>query len=171
MKHIIVVMLLMLAVGTAQAYQNFTTPDGAFTASLLDGQITTTDVHTEVPSVAAGTTFRWQTYDNNGFSVAMLETRDPNATGPEDLEVAVNVCRTYKGCTVLTDVKGTYNGVTGVQYSFTLPNNQGALILATARMWESITGHTVYGIAVYEQVTNHNESRVNSYLNSAVLPK
>lgn len=172
MKRIIVAMLLMLAVGSAQAYQNFTTPDGAFTASLLNGQITTTDLNVEQHTTARpGTSsFRWQTYDNTGFSVAMLEVVDSN-NRPEDLEVAVNVCRNTTGCTVLTDVPGTYNGFAGVQYSFTLPNNNGVLVLATVRVWESGTGHTFYGIAVYEQASNHNESRVNSYLDSAVLPK
>jgi hypothetical protein len=161
----IFVLALMLGVSVAKA-QVFTTPDGAFTVTLLDGTIDT--------SLSTGNLHMWQTWNTNHTeSVAALE--EVNLPPTSDTQAELNGVRDgalSAGGTLLADQNGTFNGFAGKQFTIQTVTSQGVHITYTSRVWASRTGKTVYTVVVYELSNNLPEyqNRVDWFLNSAVLP-
>ena len=99
-----------------------------------------------------------------------------NATATQRLdEVKVGLLQQQAGLSqpvLISEERGGFNGSgNGMQLVARVVNANGADLTISMRVWVSNTGHTVWGIAVYELTANQaaNQSRVNWFLEHTTI--
>jgi hypothetical protein len=171
MKKMLMSLLAVVLLVSVSRAQTFTTPDGAFSGTLLDGQIEQNNPY------ETSTNHFWQVWNSDRTeSTAMGEAFE----GPQsDTDAILNQVRDGAlnagakwNARLLADNNGSYNGFHGKQFTVRLTNDNNADITFTSRVWVSETGKTIYMYTVYELTSNlpSYQNRVDWFLNTAKLP-